>query len=218
MSWRNSSGSAIRLGQRYVKTIRRRDGFYGGWLRSIPRLQARIADRTDRQQKWLRASLYKKYENIMKEVFEFSSLCTRSIEAYESFVANSWVRLDHRLRQNPVPHFFAATLWQAVLEDEIDGPRADVLKPKFMLRQFVDEIDNRNTRDLFLNEAFHGVGAILPPDIITLSALSNGYPILREAVLRYQGELAALTADGLLRIDREDFDLNTMEIWLFPRS
>ncbi len=220
--------TTLRLGSRYARTIRWIDTLRTSRLWNLgvlaPWREARVL-RAESRREELAESLALSYGGLLAEIFHWS--CRPDLRgdrgAVETFASRSWRRLDNQLRKGRGDQIFAATLWQTLCDDcNIEPGRIGAFKPKFMLRQFVDEIADENRRDVLVFEAYHGaLDGTRPKDISESSAairgaLTEAYEELRKVIEKYPDDLAAMTDSVITGYDLDGLK-EKFEDWLFPR-
>lgn len=156
------------------------------------------------------AELSKRFEGLLFELFTQRS----SVIEFGGYVANVWRQAQIEAFSMNDHRQFSAVLWGIQL-----GLGYDVkeLRPKFMLRQFVDEMPAGSHRTTLSLLAYGGVRNMPFINREVTSFVKRAYPVLHQEVLYRTAELPILT-DGelspvLVNTFTEPFD--QYHKWLF---
>jgi hypothetical protein len=159
------------------------DWFVGRW---------RLEKTQQKRAKYLNR-LLKRYKTTMDQVTKQIPL---SKEQVKRAIALVHEELWNRVFQEPDDRLMAAMLWRALGKATPSGHCPDDLEPRFMLRQFVDEIAQHRYRDLLLELAYTPSDPDVP-DLEELpeddaSELLIAYTRLHEVIVRHAQDLGVL--------------------------
>jgi hypothetical protein len=147
--------------------------------------------------------LVRRFKGLFEQVLERLSHDQASSGFSASQKAEFFAGLEFRIRGDmrllDDPRRFVPRLWEAIVAQLTaqggDPLRIQALQPRFMLRQFVDEIRNRRARTLL--ESAYEPKYDQEPDADELIALRRAYPYLHRVLRSNAGELGLMTAESL---------------------
>jgi hypothetical protein len=159
----------------------------------------RRAEKLSRKLDILEDELEDRYEGITRQM-----LRRGKIESATS-VKMIWSMVRTRALTSADDRSLPSLLWRAYLEQENAGLAiVNVLRPKFMLRQFVDEIENTSHRDLIRVVAYGGHS---DNDFTreTFTMFTKALGSLHQALLGHASQLEVITDRTFTRSDISGF-------------
>ena len=152
---------------------------------------------------WKKGSLHKKlrkasdtlvarYEGVLYQLLRKSGVDVSGLKTVSSAI---WVACQDRVVTLDDYRGFSRVLWEAYVV--VAPTEARALRPKFMLRQLVDEMPSSDERGVLIDRAYDKNAQHSPPGTEVLRKLEGAYVMLHEEVLRHEDELDLLT-DGEL--------------------
>jgi hypothetical protein len=178
------------------------------WLiRKKHKLRAALAE--------IMVELANRYEGVFFQMLRKSG---KRDEELRNSVAAIWIESQDRSRTLQDYKGFPAILWEAYAS-QVSRP-ATLVKPKFMLRIFVDEMAPSDARGILKDRAYDKNAINKETGNEMLEQLSGGYSALHEQLLRRASDLEVLT-DGEIALSlvqnlKEPF--LQYERWLFPNE
>ena len=179
------------------------------------------------QKKWLdwrKRSLYQKirrigvelaarYEGIFHQLLRKSGVDSTAIKPTISAI---WVSCQDRLLTLNESKRFSQVLWESYVS--IVGAEINGLKPKFMLRQFIDEMPSSDERGILMDRAYDKNAINQDSGAEVLNKLTNSYPILHEQLIRHGKDLRILTDREITQVVVSSIKppFVQYEQWLFP--
>lgn len=174
--------------------------------------------------KWKKQSLYRinreiplvltaRYEGVLYQLLRQSGVDSTALKTSVSAI---WVSCQDKILTLDNYKRFSKVLWESY--SSIIDEEADMLKPKFMLRQFVDEMPSSDERGILLDRAYDKTAINHESGTEVLNKLTNAYPILHQQLLRHGNDLRDLT-DGeitLVMVKSIKPPFVQYEKWLFP--
>jgi hypothetical protein len=145
----------------------------------IRRLQRRLND--------ISRELTERYEGIMKQVFRRMA----TDQDFQSVATRAWWALRNEAIVTDDYRRVATILWRSFVDTR--KVTAQPLKPKFMLRQFVDEIPTSKELGILISLAYGPVSQGLSYNSEMLHNLSSSYPLLHTELKNRSADLHVLT-------------------------
>lgn len=149
-----------------------------------------------------------RYDGIMHELFT----CARVGASFEAHFRRVWIELQGRAVTTRQPGLFSRCLWEI---QRRCGVAVNELKPKFMLRQFVDDMPAGEPRAALRQFAYSY--QVEWPKVRPEAArrMKEGYELLHERVCAQRESLEHLT-DGVLNAEMvEGIGSYEYHTWLF---
>lgn len=158
----------------------------------------------------------KRFEGILLQMFQRAKAPKSMVQVdWEECQTAIWQLARDNTRNMTDYHRFCAVLWNISLSEIGSVATYVALRPKFMLRQFVDEMPSSDERGTLRATAFGRAGTL--SDRETLDSLERAFPILHQQLLSRGKELKSLT-DGEITWEKiRDFEEPFAEYrhWLF---
>jgi hypothetical protein len=174
--------------------------------------------------KWKKDGLHKKlrqildvltarYEGVLYQMLRHSGV---SAGALKSTVTAVWVSCQDKILTLSDYREFSAVLWEAYVS--VSPVDARTLRPRFMLRQIVDEMPSSDERGVLIYRAYDKASSIDPPGKEVLAKLNKAYEMLHLELLKQGDDLEILTGGEIALKDIENFKAPFVhyEEWLFP--
>jgi hypothetical protein len=136
--------------------------------------------------------LMDRYEGVMCQVLKRGGA---EDDALEDLISEIWLRAQDDCRTVQDYRSFSSVLWEAY--SSVSNAPALPLKPKFMLRQFVDEMLSSDERGILISLAYSSHARHHPVDRDILPRLTQAYALLHQQVLNHEADLEMLT-DGAM--------------------
>ena len=161
--------------------------------------------------------LVDRYDGILFQLFSspgaFTSVGTQGIDEK---LERIWYKLQHAATTMQNHRDFSITLWMIYLRH---GNEISELKPKFMLRQFVDEMPAGDERGALRSQAYKRQATLSTDDHEVAKMVYRAYPILHEQVLDFSSDLLRLTGETLKPEEIAILKPPYMRYhdWLFPQ-
>lgn len=154
--------------------------------------------------------LHSRFEGVLYELFTQE----HPAERFGDYLKQVWRRVQIAVVKMEDCRRFSGVLWDIHIEL---GPDIRALRPKFMLRQFVDEMPDSSPRTALRVLAY---GGQYEPADVTFESMRyewEAYTMLHKQVLARLDELKILTADELspdhlLSLEKPEFQYH---LWLF---
>ena len=151
------------------------------WRKTIvvSRLRRRIND--------ISRELGERYESVMKELFRRMG----SQSDFETIATRAWLALRNEAVVTDDYRRVATILWHSFV-----GSRTSIIqsvKPKFMLRQFVDEIPTCKEKGILISLAYGPITMWPSSDSEMLHSISESYPLLHAELKGRSSDLHVLT-------------------------
>jgi hypothetical protein len=164
------------------------------------------------QQIALLGELAVRYDGILFQLFDWTSTPV----GFDTEATKIWYKIQGKAVTMRNYLDFSTTLWDVYLKH---GNEIGELKPKFMLRQFVDEMPEGESRTALRSHAY--------PREVTLTAdgreaarmVYEAYPVLHYEVLNLKSDLLRLTGEVLEPGEIAALESPYMRYhdWLFPQ-
>lgn len=136
------------------------------------------------------AELGLRYKGVMSQLLQRM----QSGEDFRLAVARTWEYVGEVAVTMADPKEFCSYLWHAFVGTERQS-KAQSLKPKFMLRQFVDEVPSCKDLGVLIAMAYGPTVSVSLSSDEILNCLSHTYPLLHFELERRSPDLLVLT-DG----------------------
>ena len=133
-----------------------------------------------------------RYKGVLYQVFRRMGLTDEQLVRSQVRV---WVGFRNSALTMTDARSFAKCLWELCLTQGKLGTLT--LKPKLMLRQFVDEMSNSDERGVLRSLGYGSPDGYQPADDETLQLLLRAYPLLHKELLNRIEELELLTDDQI---------------------
>jgi hypothetical protein len=162
-----------------LKTMKVLDFIRRRRLRALSRYRAAVV-----------GELAVRYHGVIRDLFK----CAKVATPFETHWANIWLEIHGRAARTREPGLFSTCLWEV---QRRLGATVQELKPKFMLRQFVDDMPDGGPRAALQLRAYsHEVRwPEASPEAARMAR--EGYELLHERV-RARAENLELLTDGEL--------------------
>ena len=158
------------------------------------------------------SELAARYEGIIYELISHQN--TASAAAIIDLV---WLIAGPQCLSLNDPFGFASLLWDVLIR-EIDLPSSALcLQPKFMLRQFIEEMPSSDARGTLLVCAYDKSAKFVDKSKQTLRTLELAYRNLHAVLTKHEKTLPKLTG-GILTPDSLDSSLGRYDEWFFHCS
>jgi hypothetical protein len=153
--------------------------------------KGKIAERLFEKGKEIKDVLADRYEGVMLQMFNRADAATATL------IKSTWFLAQRRVLTLSDARRFAEVLWDSFLEQTMaDISLLEPLKPKFMLRQFVDEIDEDESRTALRIIAYSSEPlSVSNRESFTL--FQQALPFLHQQLTNHSKELEILT-DGVI--------------------
>lgn len=136
--------------------------------------------------------LGRRYKGVLLELFRRTGMQPAD---FSSAITSVWMHVADGAKTMLEHRSFSKVIWESA-DRKVPSPGAPSLKPKMMLRQFVDEMPSSDGRGVLRTLAYGEPG--LPQEgSEALNLLLNAYPVLHEVVISRLAELDVLTDSAL---------------------
>jgi hypothetical protein len=132
--------------------------------------------------------LGRRYKGVLLELFRRAHMHHAD---FPNGIASVWMRVADEAKTMLEPRSFSKAIWDSA-HRAVPSPGAPSLKPKVMLRQFVDEMASSDGRGALRTLAY-GEPGFPQEGSEALNLLSNAYPFLHEVLLGRLPELDILS-------------------------
>lgn len=159
--------------------------------------------------------LANRYEGVFYQMLRKSG---KREEELRNSVAAIWIATQDSSRMLQDYKGFPTILWEAYVS-QVSLPVTSV-KPKFMLRLFVDEMAPSDSRGILKDRAYDKNALNKESGKETLEQLLGGYSALHEQLLRRASDLEVLTDSEIALLVIKDLKEPFLqyERWLFPNE
>lgn len=159
-----------------------------------------------------------RYEGIMFQLFiRANGEETLDSEIWKNLQTIVWLSVGDGIRTTRDPRHFTRVLWNVYVKRLDSEASVESLKPKFMLRQFIDEMPSSDERGVLRAMAYGWGGAPSQSGKELLHLIQLSLPILHDQLLLHASDLDALTdgalTESLVRSFSEPYD--EYRTWLF---
>jgi hypothetical protein len=149
--------------------------------------QTFVKDRMREKLPKLTVELALRYRGVLREMFRSVGM---NGGALTEAITEAWLTTVDEMRVTRDYRLFSRIVWRAATAQA--GVHPNALKPKLMLRQFVDEMPDCDQRGALRAVGYgEDVAEARAQEILRL--LSSGYSILHDQLLRHSEELDVLT-------------------------
>lgn len=154
-----------------------------------------------------------RYEGVLYHILRQSGIGS---DALKSTMTAIWVSCQDNVLTLDDYREFSTVLWTACVR--VSGVEIRILRPKFMLRQIVDEMPSSDERGILIYRAYDKASANDPPGKEVLSKLERAYAMLHKQLLGKKDELLILSGEEISPTDIQAFKAPFVqyELWLFP--
>ncbi len=157
-----------------------------------------------------------RYGGILLQMFQRAKAPKGFVESdWEECQTAIWQLVRDNTRNMTDYQRFCAVLWNICRREIGSAAAYGALRPKFMLRQFIDEMPPSDERGTLRTTAFGLAGTL--SDRETLDSLARAFPILHQQLLSKRDDLKSLTDGEMTPESIEKFTAPFAEYrhWLF---
>jgi hypothetical protein len=209
--------TSLQLADRLIRAVRSDEHLRTSWQWDLPLISHGRDWKLERHSREFRAihsELVRRYVGMLSQLLAHSLGRANVENAWPDFGAGLGMRVRTAIRMVDDPRPFSVILWRETMA-QIASQNGSVaacafLRPKFMLRQFVEEVRKPDLREV-LSHAYDE-NYIRSPDLREVQNLREGCAALREVVQHYKGDLN-LRVDGTLEPDAY---AELYVDWLYP--
>jgi|GEM_PF-2571736 len=136
--------------------------------------------------------LMARYKGVISQILKRAGTGEENIE---TALWEIWIRVQDGCPPVSDYQSFSKALWKECME--VAKAPVPALKPKLMLRQFVDEMQSSDERGILIDRAYNSDASNPPAETEVLKKLSAAYALLHYQLLNHEHELSILS-DGEL--------------------
>jgi hypothetical protein len=176
--------------------------------------QRRQAELSEKQIALL-GELVDRYDGILFQLFTWTGIQV-GFDEFDKKAGKIWYKFQVEARDMPSYRDFSTTLWKVYLRY---GNEIAELKPKFVLRQFVDEMLKGEGQAVLRAQAYPRQVALSTVDREVARMIYRSYPVLHARVVNLKSHLLRLTGGVLNREEIDTLEHTYMKYhdWLFPK-